>query len=158
MFLEKLPRYRGWPIHTLISWRINPGSVGVYLLDQDRARTVEDPLTAYFPGKVTWVLWQSTFCTRNQIESWGTHLQPMFLEKSPRYRGWPVYTLSSWRNNLGSVEVDLFHKEPTRTLRDRFTAYVPREVIQVSRINLSFRWRWRNLCTRRIFMFAQWYS
>ena len=104
MFLEKSPRCRGWPIHTLSSWRSHLGSVGVDLLHQEPARTV------------------------------GTHLQPMFLEKSPRYRGWPIYTLSSWRSHLSSVGVDLLHQEPARTVRYPFTAYVSGEVTQVSKM------------------------
>ena len=59
---------------------------------------------------------------------------PMFLERSPRYRGIPMYTVSSCRSHKGSVGVDLSHKEPAKTVVYPFTAYVPREVTQVSRM------------------------
>ena len=45
-----------------------------------------------------------------------------------------MYTLSSWRSYLGIVVVDLSHQESTGTVGDPFTAYVPGEVTQVSRM------------------------
>ena len=45
-----------------------------------------------------------------------------------------MYTLSSWRNHLGIVAVDFLHQELARTVGDPFTAYVPGEVTQVSRM------------------------
>ena len=45
-----------------------------------------------------------------------------------------MYTLISWRSHLGSVEVDILHQEPARTVGDPFTAYVPGEVAQVLRM------------------------
>ena len=45
-----------------------------------------------------------------------------------------MYTLSFWRSHLGIVAVDFLHQEPARTVRDPFTAYVPAEVTQVSRM------------------------
>ena len=45
-----------------------------------------------------------------------------------------MYTLSSWKSHLGSVGVDLLHQEPSRTVGDPFTAYVPGEVDQISRM------------------------
>ena len=79
------------------------GSLGVDFLHQEPPRTVGDPFTAYVPGghpcieddrctplvpgTVTKVAWESTFCIRNPLEPWRTHLQSMFLEKSPRYQG-----------------------------------------------------------------------
>ena len=45
-----------------------------------------------------------------------------------------MYTLSSWTSHLDSVEVDLPHQEPARTVWDPFTAYVLGEVTQVSRM------------------------
>ena len=45
-----------------------------------------------------------------------------------------MYTLSSWKRHIGSVGVDLSHKEPAKTVVYPFTAYVPREVTQVSRM------------------------
>ena len=44
-----------------------------------------------------------------------------------------MYTLSSRRSHLGTVGVDLFPKEPARTVGDPFTAYVEK-VAQVSRM------------------------
>ena len=45
-----------------------------------------------------------------------------------------MYTLSSWRSQLGSVKVDLLHQEPAETVGDPFTAHVPGEVTQVSKM------------------------
>ena len=45
-----------------------------------------------------------------------------------------MYTLSFWRSYLDRVGVDLLHQEPAGTLGDPFTAYVPGEVTQVSRM------------------------
>ena len=45
-----------------------------------------------------------------------------------------MYTLTYWKSHLGSVGVDLLHQEPDRTVGDPFSAYVPGEVTQVSRI------------------------
>ena len=91
-------------MYTLRFWRSYLGSVGVDLLNQEPAGTVGDPFKAYIyrkghpgiedvrctpkvPGEVTWVSLHSTFCTRNPLESWGTHLQPMFLESHPGIEG-----------------------------------------------------------------------
>ena len=43
-----------------------------------------------------------------------------------------MYTLSSWKNHLGIVEVDLLHQENARTVGDPSTAYFPGELTQVS--------------------------
>ena len=45
-----------------------------------------------------------------------------------------MYTLSTWKSRLVSVVVDLLYLEPARTVGDPFTAYVPEEVNQVSRM------------------------
>ena len=45
-----------------------------------------------------------------------------------------MYTLSSWRSHLGIVAVDLLHQKTARTVKDIFTAFVPGEVTQVSRM------------------------
>ena len=45
-----------------------------------------------------------------------------------------MYTLSSLRSHLGSLEVDLLHQEPVRTVRDLFKSYVPGEITQLSRM------------------------
>ena len=45
-----------------------------------------------------------------------------------------MYTLSSWRSHLGGVENDFLHQEPDSTVGDPFTAYIPGEVPQVSRM------------------------
>ena len=45
-----------------------------------------------------------------------------------------MYTLSSWRNHLGGVGVVFLPPEPARTVVDPFTAYVPGEVTQLSRM------------------------
>ena len=45
-----------------------------------------------------------------------------------------MYTQSSWRSYLGIVAVDLLHHEPARTAEDPFTAYIPREGSQISRL------------------------
>ena len=45
-----------------------------------------------------------------------------------------MYTLSYWRSHLGSVGVNLLHHEPDKIVEDPYTAYVPREVPQVSRM------------------------
>ena len=79
------------------SWRCQLGSVGGKLLHQEPARTVGDPFTAYVPGELTQV-------------SRVIDVHPMFLEKSPGYRGslltaprtqsnrsGPIYSLFSWR-------------------------------------------------------------
>ena len=58
----------------------------------------------------------------------------MFPEKTPRYRGWPMYTLIFWRSYLRIVAVDLLHQEPARTVEDLFIAYVSGEVTLVSRM------------------------
>ena len=47
-----------------------------------------------------------------------TDVHPKFLEKSPRYRGWPMYTLSSWRSHLGIVAVVLSHQEYPSVMLD----------------------------------------
>ena len=91
-------------MYTLSSWRSHLGSVGVYLLHQEPARTVRDPFTAYVPGEVTQV------------------------------SGMTTYTLSSWRIHLGSVRVVFLNQEPVRTVKDPFTAYIPGEVTHVSRM------------------------
>ena len=44
-----------------------------------------------------------------------------------------MYTLTSWRSDLGSVEFDFLYQEPARTVGDQCTAYDPEEVTQVSR-------------------------
>ena len=54
-----------------------------------------------------------------------------------------MYTLSSWKSYLGSVGVDLLHQKSARTVGDLFTAYVPGEVIQVSRMT-DVQSSWRN--------------
>ena len=41
-----------------------------------------------------------------------------------------MYTLGSWKSNLGTVALDLLHQKPTRTMEDPFSAYVSGEVIQ----------------------------
>ena len=92
-------------MYTLSSWRSHLGILAVDLLHQERARTVGDPFTAYIPGEVTQV---------SRI----TNVQPKFLEKSPRYRGWPMYTLSSWRSHLGIVAVILSHQEYPSVMLD----------------------------------------
>ena len=46
-----------------------------------------------------------------------TNVHPKFLE-----------------NNLGIVAVSFLHQEPARTVKDPFTAYIPEEVTQVSRM------------------------
>ena len=58
-------------MYTLRFWRWHLGSVGVNLLNQEPARTVEDPFTGYVPGEVTQV-------------SRMTKVHPKFLEKSSR--------------------------------------------------------------------------
>ena len=45
-----------------------------------------------------------------------------------------MYTLSSWRINLGSVGVVLLHQNHARTVVYPCTAYVPGEITQVSRM------------------------
>ena len=45
-----------------------------------------------------------------------------------------MYILSSWTSQLGSVVVKLLHQDTARTMREPFTAYVPGEVTQVSRM------------------------
>ena len=45
-----------------------------------------------------------------------------------------MYSLSSWRNYLGSVGFELLHQKPARTVGVPLTAYVPGEVTQVSRM------------------------
>ena len=45
-----------------------------------------------------------------------------------------MFTLSSSRSHLGIAAVDLLHQEPANPVRDSFTAYVPGEVTQVSRM------------------------
>ena len=45
-----------------------------------------------------------------------------------------MYTLSSWGSHLGSVRVDFLHQEAARTEGDPFTAFVPGEVTQVSKM------------------------
>ena len=45
-----------------------------------------------------------------------------------------MYTLRSWRSNLGIVAVDFLHQEPARTVGDPFTANVTEEVTQVLRM------------------------
>ena len=45
-----------------------------------------------------------------------------------------MYTLSSWKSHLGSVRVDFLNQKPVRTVKDPFTAYIPEEVTQVSRM------------------------
>ena len=47
-----------------------------------------------------------------------------------------MYTLSSWISHLGSAVVEFLHQEPARTVGDPFTAYVPGEVTQVSRMTI----------------------
>ena len=58
-------------MYTLNSWRSYIGSVGVDLLHQESARTVEGPFTAYVPIEVT--------------QAWRiTDVHHKFLEKSPK--------------------------------------------------------------------------
>ena len=45
-----------------------------------------------------------------------------------------MYTVSSWRRHLSIVAVDLLHQQSATTVGDPFTAYVPGEVIRVSRM------------------------
>ena len=45
-----------------------------------------------------------------------------------------IYMLSFWRSHLSIVAVDLLPQEPARTVGDPFTAYVPGEVTEVSRM------------------------
>ena len=45
-----------------------------------------------------------------------------------------MYTLRSWRSNLGSMEVDILLQVPARTVGDQFTAFVAGEFTQVSRM------------------------
>ena len=61
-------------MYTLCSWRSHLGRVGVELLHQEPARTVEDPFTDSVPGEVTHVLRM-------------TNVHPKFLEKLPGYCG-----------------------------------------------------------------------
>ena len=52
-----------------------------------------------------------------------------------------VHSKFLW-NHLGIVAVDFLHQEPARTVVDPFTAYVPGEVTQVSRMtNVHFKFR-----------------
>ena len=55
-----------------------------------------------------------------------------------------MYTLSSWRSHLGSVEVDILHQEPARNEGDPFTAYVAGEITQVSRMTDVHSNSWRS--------------
>ena len=69
-------------MYTLSFWKSQLGSVRFYFFQQEPARTVGEPCTAYNPEEVTQV------------------------------SGMTTYTLSSWRSHLGSVGVDLLHQEP----------------------------------------------
>ena len=42
-----------------------------------------------------------------------------------------MYTLRSWRSPLCNVAVDFLHQEPAITVGDPFAAYIPQAVIQV---------------------------
>ena len=79
-------------MYTLNSRRSHLGSVGFEPSHQEPARTMEEPFTAYVPGKVTQV-------------SRMTDVHPKFQEKY-----------------LSSVGVDLLHQEPASTVGDTFTA------------------------------------
>ena len=45
-----------------------------------------------------------------------------------------MYSLISWRSHLGCMGFYLLHHESARTVGDPFTACVPAEVTQVSRM------------------------
>ena len=45
-----------------------------------------------------------------------------------------MYILSSWRSHLGIVAVDLLHQKTASSVGNKFKAYVPEEVTQVSRM------------------------
>ena len=60
-------------MYTLSFWKSRLGSVGVNLLRQEAARTMQEPVTASVPAEVTQV-------------SRMTNIHPKFLGKSPGYR------------------------------------------------------------------------
>ena len=70
-------------MYALIFWRSHLGSVGDDLLHQLPARTVGEPFAAYVSGEYTQVSRMTDVHPKILEKSVGTHLQPIFLEKSP---------------------------------------------------------------------------